>query len=131
MSSFSSLKDKEAWDARAVTDRAKGGAYSNEPNNSMTYNCTRRGGFLASTLEHFLKLDMLKWLRILRDFHLFPRVFGQDVSKFFLQRFDGTVTIIVGSSDLLLSSLWLIVSESPGSTSKTLFTLSAILPWRD
>ena len=54
----------------------------------------RRGGFLGSLLEDFLKLDMRKWLHLLQDLNLLPRVMGQDWTFVFLQRFAGTVTIV-------------------------------------
>jgi len=53
-----------------------------------------RGGFIASSIEHYLKLDMLKWLRFLRALDLLPHVLGADGSFLFLQRFNGTVTIV-------------------------------------
>jgi len=54
----------------------------------------RRGGFLGSLLEDFLKLDMRKWLHLLQDLNLLPRVFGQDWTCVFLQKFGGTLTIV-------------------------------------
>lgn len=54
-----------------------------------------RGGFLASAAEQFLKLDLSKWLKVLRDLDLLPRVMNQDWSNLWLQKFDGTVTILV------------------------------------
>ena len=53
-----------------------------------------RGGFLSAYLEHFWKLDMKKWLTILRDFDLLPRVFGVDWGFLFLQKIKGCVTIV-------------------------------------
>ena len=53
-----------------------------------------RGGFVASFLEDYLKLDMIKWLQLLQDLSLLPRVLGQDWSYVFLQQFGGTVTIV-------------------------------------
>jgi len=52
-----------------------------------------RGGFLGSALEQFLKHDMFKWLRVLRDLELLPRPAGQDWSSVFLQKFEGNITI--------------------------------------
>ncbi|CCG80650.1 Patatin-like phospholipase domain-containing protein SPAC1786.01c [Taphrina deformans PYCC 5710] len=52
-----------------------------------------RGGFLSSALEQFLKHDLLKWLRVLRDLEILPRPAGQDWSSLFLQKFEGTITI--------------------------------------
>lgn len=53
-----------------------------------------RGGFLASSLEHFIKLDLKKWLRVLRDLELLPFIMKQDWSNLWLQKFDGNVTIL-------------------------------------
>jgi predicted acylesterase/phospholipase RssA len=52
-----------------------------------------RGGFLGSATEQYLKLDLTKWLRVLRDLELLPRPLGQDWSQLWLQRFSGTITI--------------------------------------
>lgn len=52
-----------------------------------------RGGFLGSALEKFLKSDLIKWLRVLRDLELLPRPAGQDWSHTFLQKFEGTITL--------------------------------------
>ncbi|KAI8138327.1 acyl transferase/acyl hydrolase/lysophospholipase [Fennellomyces sp. T-0311] len=53
-----------------------------------------RGGFLASAAEQFLKLDLTKWLKVLRDLDLLPKIMDQDWSYIWLQKFDGTVTIL-------------------------------------
>ena len=55
----------------------------------------RRGGFLASAVEQFLKLDLTKWLKVLRDLDLLPKIMDQDWSYIWLQKFDGSVTILV------------------------------------
>lgn len=52
-----------------------------------------RGGFLGSALEQYLKLDLHKWLKVLRHLELLPRPLGQDWSELWLQRFSGTITI--------------------------------------
>ncbi|KAK4545577.1 hypothetical protein LTR36_002927 [Oleoguttula mirabilis] len=52
-----------------------------------------RGGFLGSAVEQYLKLDLNKWLKVLRHLELLPRPLGQDWSELWLQRFSGTVTI--------------------------------------
>jgi predicted acylesterase/phospholipase RssA len=54
-----------------------------------------RGGFLASTIEQMLKLDLAKWLKVLRSLKLLPKVHDQDWSSVWLQKFDGNVTILV------------------------------------
>ncbi|KAI9094441.1 acyl transferase/acyl hydrolase/lysophospholipase [Phlyctochytrium arcticum] len=53
-----------------------------------------RGGFVASALVHHFKLDLQKWMLLTKDFDLLPRILGTDVSDVFLQRFEGTVTIV-------------------------------------
>ncbi|KAF9921859.1 hypothetical protein FBU30_008079 [Linnemannia zychae] len=62
-----------------------------------------RGGFLAASIEQFLKLDLSKWLKVLRDLELLPKVMNQDWSWIWLQKFDGHVTILPksGFSDWL------------------------------
>ncbi|KAH7126749.1 acyl transferase/acyl hydrolase/lysophospholipase [Dendryphion nanum] len=52
-----------------------------------------RGGFLGSALEQYIKLDLNKWLKVLRHLELLPRPMGQDWSEIWLQRFSGTITI--------------------------------------
>ncbi|KAF2418950.1 patatin-like phospholipase domain-containing protein, partial [Tothia fuscella] len=52
-----------------------------------------RGGFLGSATEQYLKLDLTKWLKVLRHLELLPRPMGQDWSEIWLQRFSGTITI--------------------------------------
>ncbi|KAK4242568.1 ADP-ribosylation factor family-domain-containing protein [Achaetomium macrosporum] len=52
-----------------------------------------RGGYLGSAVEQYLKLDLTKWLRVLRQLELLPRPLGQDWSMLWLQTFGGTVTI--------------------------------------
>ncbi|PHH73984.1 hypothetical protein CDD82_5170 [Ophiocordyceps australis] len=52
-----------------------------------------RGGYLMSAVEHYIKLDMNKWLRFVRHAELLPRPLGQDWSQLWLQQFSGTVTI--------------------------------------
>ncbi|KKK11944.1 hypothetical protein ARAM_004647 [Aspergillus rambellii] len=48
---------------------------------------------LGSAIEQYIKLDMNKWLRVLRHLELLPRPMGQDWSQIWLQKFSGTVTI--------------------------------------
>ncbi len=52
-----------------------------------------RGGFVGSAIEQYLKLDLQKWLKVLRHLELLPRPLGQDWSELWLQRFSGTITI--------------------------------------
>jgi hypothetical protein len=53
-----------------------------------------RGGFLLAMAEQFLKLELIKWTSLIRDMHLVPRWFGHDPAKFFLQKFEGSITLV-------------------------------------
>lgn len=52
-----------------------------------------RGGFLGSATEQYIKLDLTKWLKVLKHLELLPRPMGQDWSQLWLQQFGGTITI--------------------------------------
>ncbi|KAG9028431.1 hypothetical protein FRB95_006509 [Tulasnella sp. JGI-2019a] len=52
-----------------------------------------RGGFVLSAAEQFLKLELTKNFKVIRDLELMPHLLGQDWSSVFLQRFEGAVTI--------------------------------------
>ncbi|TKX27479.1 hypothetical protein C1H76_0316 [Elsinoe australis] len=67
-----------------------------------------RGGFLGSALEQYLKLDLTKWLKVLRHLELLPRWMGQDWSEVWLQRFSGTITIWPRTQ---LSDFWYILAD--------------------
>lgn len=54
----------------------------------------RRGGFIASALVQHFKLDMQKWMQLIKDLDLLPKIFGTNVSNVFLQKFEGSVTIV-------------------------------------
>lgn len=67
-----------------------------------------RGGFLGSATEQYLKLDLNKWLRVLRHLELLPQPLGQDWSEIWLQRFSGTITVWPRT---VLSDFWRILSD--------------------
>ncbi|EEQ86321.1 patatin-like phospholipase domain-containing protein, variant 2 [Blastomyces dermatitidis ER-3] len=67
-----------------------------------------RGGFLGSATEQYIKLDLNKWLKVLRHLELLPRPLGQDWSEIWLQRFSGIVTIWPKTS---LSDLYYILTD--------------------
>jgi hypothetical protein len=69
-----------------------------------------RGGFIASTFERLLKLDMRKWLRFVADMDLMPTILGTDVRYIYLQPSEGDVTIVPAIS--LLRDSWYLV-ENP------------------
>ncbi|EPT03811.1 hypothetical protein FOMPIDRAFT_138969 [Fomitopsis schrenkii] len=52
-----------------------------------------RGNFLLSAGEQWLKLELTKNFKLIRDLDLLPQLLGQDWSSVFLQRFEGSVTI--------------------------------------
>ncbi|KAJ7638843.1 acyl transferase/acyl hydrolase/lysophospholipase [Roridomyces roridus] len=52
-----------------------------------------RGNFILSAAEQWLKHELTKNFRLIRDLDLLPELLGQDWSSVFLQRFDGNVTI--------------------------------------
>ncbi|KNZ50432.1 hypothetical protein VP01_442g1 [Puccinia sorghi] len=53
-----------------------------------------RGGFILSALEQYIKIELVKNLRVIRDLELLPAGFGgQTFTAVFLQRFEGTVTV--------------------------------------
>ncbi|KAG7908978.1 hypothetical protein KL906_003209 [Ogataea polymorpha] len=52
-----------------------------------------RGGFLPSYFENLIKLEGIKWLKMMKDFQIIPNFLESDWSDVFLQRFDGTITI--------------------------------------
>jgi hypothetical protein len=61
-----------------------------------------------SAFEHYLKLDMNKWLKFIRHAELLPRPLGQDWSQLWLQQFSGTITIWPKSR---ISDFWHILSD--------------------
>lgn len=67
-----------------------------------------RGGFLGSATEQYLKLDLNKWLKVLRHLELLPRPLGQDWSEIWLQQFSGTITIWPRT---IISDFWRILSD--------------------
>lgn len=52
-----------------------------------------RGNFLLSAAEQWLKHELTKNFKVIRDLELLPPLLGSDWSSLFLQRFDGAVTI--------------------------------------
>ncbi|KAI9755371.1 MAG: hypothetical protein M4579_004300 [Chaenotheca gracillima] len=67
-----------------------------------------RGGFLGSAVEQYIKLDLNKWLKVLRHLELLPRPLGQDWSEVWLQHFSGTITIWPKS---VMSDFYYILSD--------------------
>ncbi|KAL8714945.1 MAG: hypothetical protein Q9220_001458 [cf. Caloplaca sp. 1 TL-2023] len=70
-----------------------------------------RGGYLMTAIETIIKLDLSKYLKILKHLELLPRPLGQDWSAIWLQTFSGTVTIWPKSS--LMDFYYLLSNPSP------------------
>lgn len=54
---------------------------------------TFRGGFIPAYLENLIKLEIIKWLKLIREFQLLPNLLASDWSNLFLQNFGGTITL--------------------------------------
>ncbi|KAL7424847.1 hypothetical protein Q5752_000532 [Cryptotrichosporon argae] len=52
-----------------------------------------RGGFFLSALESYIKLDLSKHFKVIRDLDLLPQLLQSDWSGVFLQRFSGDLTL--------------------------------------
>ncbi|GME74144.1 unnamed protein product [[Candida] boidinii] len=52
-----------------------------------------RGGFLGAAAENLLKLEITKWLKLMKEFELLPKLKDSDWSSIFLQKFSGTITL--------------------------------------
>ncbi|OAD68695.1 hypothetical protein PHYBLDRAFT_127512, partial [Phycomyces blakesleeanus NRRL 1555(-)] len=85
-----------------------------------------RGGFLASTMEQVLKLELSKWLKVLRDLDLLPKLLNQDWSSIWLQKFDGDVTILPKSK---LSDWLHLLSDPNEERLKMLFRVGELRTW--
>ncbi|KAJ6515863.1 acyl transferase/acyl hydrolase/lysophospholipase [Mycena sanguinolenta] len=59
----------------------------------IPYDLGWRGNFILSAAEQWLKHELTKNFKLIRDLELLPQLLGQDWSSVFLQRFDGNVTI--------------------------------------
>ncbi|KAJ2906706.1 hypothetical protein MKZ38_000442 [Zalerion maritima] len=67
-----------------------------------------RGGFVGTSVEQYVKLDLNKWLKVLKHLELLPRPLGQDWSQLWLQPFSGTITIW---PQTVPSDFWYILSD--------------------
>lgn len=52
-----------------------------------------RGGFIAAALEQLLRLEITKWLKIIRSLDLLPHLMELDWLNIWLQKFSGSVTM--------------------------------------
>lgn len=69
---------------------------------------TLRGGFIATALEQLFRLEITKWLQMIKSLDLLPHFLEQDWSNIWLQRFTGSVTIWPRNK---LKDFWYILSD--------------------
>lgn len=67
-----------------------------------------RGGFIATALEQLCKLEITKWLQMIKSLDLLPHLLEQDWLNIWLQRFSGTITIW---PRIKLKDFWYILSD--------------------
>ncbi|KAJ1838723.1 hypothetical protein LPJ57_011048, partial [Coemansia sp. RSA 486] len=70
-------------------------------------------------LEHALKLDIRKHLRLLSDLNLVPLLFNQDWSFVWLQKFDGNQTILPKSN--ICELLYLLSDPTEKSLARSIY----------
>jgi predicted acylesterase/phospholipase RssA len=85
-----------------------------------------RGGYIGSALEQYLKLDMTKWLKVLRHLELLPRPLGQDWSELWLQKFSGTITIWPKT---VLSDYLMIISDPDPQRLARMISVGQLCTW--
>jgi len=67
-----------------------------------------RGGFILSALESYIKLDLSKHFKVIRDLDLLPQILQSDWSGVFLQRFSGDLTLTPRST---VGDWWRLLSD--------------------
>jgi predicted acylesterase/phospholipase RssA len=67
-----------------------------------------RGGFIATALEQLFKLEITKWLQMVKTLDLLPNLLEQDWLNIWLQRFTGSITIWPRNK---LKDFWYILSD--------------------
>ena len=58
--------------------------------NGVLWRSGWRGGFMGSLVEEWLRMDMVKWIKLLGNHDLLPNILGP-WKALFLQKFDGQV----------------------------------------
>ncbi|CAH6720058.1 patatin-like phospholipase domain-containing protein [[Candida] jaroonii] len=67
-----------------------------------------RGGFIGTAIEQLLRLEITKWLKIIKSLDLLPHFLEQDWSNIWLQRFSGSITVWPRNR---LKDFWYILSD--------------------
>jgi hypothetical protein len=96
-SSFLEREDRPANQWRTGKAREKVYAFTYVTIRFSNYTCHIgwRGNFVLSAAEQWLKLELTKNFKLIRDLELLPPLLGQDWSSVFLQRFEGSVTYVL------------------------------------
>ncbi|CAG8727062.1 14215_t:CDS:2, partial [Acaulospora colombiana] len=85
-----------------------------------------RGGFLIASMEQYLKLDLSKWLKWVRDLELLPKIADQDWSSIWLQKFEGNITIWPKSN---IWDFWYILSDPSYERLSQMITAGQRVTW--
>lgn len=67
-----------------------------------------RGGFFATALELIIRLEITKWLHVVKSLDLLPRIMQQDWLDVWLQKFSGSITVWPRNT---LKDFWYILSD--------------------
>lgn len=67
-----------------------------------------RGGFIGTAIEQLLRLEITKWLKIIKSLDLLPHFLEQDWLNIWLQRFSGSITVWPRNR---LKDFWYILSD--------------------
>mmetsp|Transcript_4062 Transcript_4062/g.7120 ORF Transcript_4062/g.7120 Transcript_4062/m.7120 type:complete len:690 (-) Transcript_4062:642-2711(-) len=88
-----------------------------------------RGGFIQSTLEAVLRLEMKKWLFLIEEMDLLPQIYGVDFSRFLLQTFTGHVTITANRGLYLLGDYMRLLSDPSYNQMEHYLTAGSRFTW--
>ncbi|WVR08195.1 hypothetical protein IAU60_005241 [Kwoniella sp. DSM 27419] len=85
-----------------------------------------RGGFILSALESYIKLDLSKHFKVIRDLDLMPQILQSDWSGVFLQRFSGDLTLTPRST---IRDWFHILSDPARSDLERMLTVGQRVTW--
>ncbi|ORY34891.1 acyl transferase/acyl hydrolase/lysophospholipase [Naematelia encephala] len=85
-----------------------------------------RGGFILSALESYIKLDLSKHFKVIRDLDLMPQILQSDWSGVFLQRFSGDLTLTPRST---ISDWFRLLSDPDRKQLERMLTVGRRVTW--
>mmetsp|Transcript_2968 Transcript_2968/g.13999 ORF Transcript_2968/g.13999 Transcript_2968/m.13999 type:complete len:577 (-) Transcript_2968:5016-6746(-) len=88
-----------------------------------------RGGFILSSLEALIRLEMIKMLTFIDQFDLLPALFSADFSRVFLQDYSGDVTIYPRRGLSLLNDVLTILTPPDYKRMEKYITLGESYSW--